>query len=273
VIFRTHTPGPPLSDFVDVMWVTEGFTASHTLERVLPNGAMSVIINLQEDRTRVYDSNDHRKCEGFSGSVVCGASSRFVIIDTAETQSTAGIAFRAGGALPFLRLPAGELQEIHVSLDALWGAEAGYLREQLLEAATAEEKFCVLERALLRRIVRPLERHPAVRFAVSNFERRPDRAISIVLDQIGLSQRRFIQVFADEVGLTPKLFCRVQRFQRALRRIADGRPVDWVHIALDCGYFDQAHFIHDFRAFSGINPTTYVANRTQFVNHVTVSTA
>jgi AraC-like DNA-binding protein len=67
------------------------------------------------------------------------------------------------------------------------------------------------------------------------------------------------------------LFCRVQRFQRVLRNLgslAAGSAIDWPQIALTCGYFDQAHFIHDFRSFSGINPTTYVANKTQFQNHV-----
>jgi AraC-like DNA-binding protein len=252
------------------MWVSEHLTAPHAFERVLPNGAMSLIVNLYEDRTRVYDSGDHGKFEGFAGCVVAGASSEFVIIDTAELRATAGVAFKAGGVSPFIGLPAGELGETHVSLDTLWRAEAGYLREQLLEAPTPDAKFRVLESALLNRMVDTAETHPAVRFAVSNFERRPGRATSAVTSQIGLSERRFLQVFTQQVGLTPKLYCRVQRFQQVLQRIADGGPLEWTQVALDCGYYDQAHFIHDFRAFSGINPTSYLANRTQFVNHVTV---
>ena len=94
------------------------------------------------------------------------------------------------------------------------------------------------------------------------------RTIADVTGQIGLSAKRFIQVFAGEVGLTPKLFCRVRRFQRTLRAMGQGRPVEWATLAADCGYFDQAHFIHDFRAFSGINPSTYIAQRTEHLNHV-----
>jgi transcriptional regulator GlxA family with amidase domain len=107
-----------------------------------------------------------------------------------------------------------------------------------------------------------------VQFAVGNFRRLPNRAVSSVTDQIGLSERRFIRLFAEQVGLTPKLFCRVQRFQKVLRHIARSSSIDWTEIALSCGYFDQAHFIHDFRAFSGINPSLYVTNKTQFQNHV-----
>jgi AraC-like DNA-binding protein len=268
MIFRTHVLAPPLSDFVDLMWFSEGYEAPHALERVLPTGDMSLIVNLHEDRTRVYDPEDTRKCKTMSGSIVVGAYSRFSVIDTEEQRATFGVVFKPGGAFPFFKPPAGELQNSDVSLDTFWGADGRNLRERLLEAKTPEAKFAVGERALLQRIVRPLERHAAVRFAVDHFRKRPQRMISVVTGQIGLSERRFIQVFAEQVGLTPKLFCRVQRFQSVLRQISRCPDIDWAQVALGCGYFDQAHFIHDFRAFSGINPSTYVANKTQFQNHV-----
>jgi AraC-like DNA-binding protein len=73
----------------------------------------------------------------------------------------------------------------------------------------------------------------------------------------GLSHTRFIQLFREHVGLTPKLFCRVRRFRMALDRIQNGMPVNWAALATDCGYYDQAHLIHDFRAFAGLTPAQY----------------
>lgn len=90
------------------------------------------------------------------------------------------------------------------------------------------------------------------------------RTIGGVTGQIALSQKRFIQVFHEEVGMTPKLFCRVRRF----RRIHRAGRVDWAQTALDCGYYDQAHFINDFRAFSGLSPTAYLDQRSDQPNHV-----
>jgi AraC-like DNA-binding protein len=89
-----------------------------------------------------------------------------------------------------------------------------------------------------------------------------------VTNAVGLSQGRFIDRFRDEVGLTPKLFCRVRRFQEVVRRVHRAREVDWTDVALSCGYFDQAHFINDFRAFSGLSPTTYMAWKGDHQNHV-----
>jgi AraC-like DNA-binding protein len=153
----------------------------------------------------------------------------------------------------------------------LWGHEAGLLRERLLEAQTPENKLHVLEECLLEQACRPLERHRAVDCALGLFRNiHTAPAMADVSNEIGISSRRFIQLFSSEVGLTPKLFCRVRRFQQVLQIIHRGDDCDWADVAAGCGYFDQAHFIHDFKEFSGINPTTYLAQKTEHLNHVPI---
>jgi transcriptional regulator GlxA family with amidase domain len=126
-----------------------------------------------------------------------------------------------------------------------------------------------MEEALLAQLRWSSARHPAVAFALDAIQRAPHVAtIGQLTARIGLSRRRFIERFAAEVGLTPKVFCRVQRFQRALALIERGRDVDWIEVALAGGYYDQAHFIHDFRAFASVNPTTYVRARGTARNHI-----
>ena len=75
--------------------------------------------------------------------------------------------------------------------------------------------------------------------------------IGDVTDAIALSPKRFIERFKAEVGVTPKRYCRLLRFQRAVAGAHRGGAIDWAGLALSCGYFDQAHFIHDFRASPG----------------------
>jgi methylphosphotriester-DNA--protein-cysteine methyltransferase len=88
------------------------------------------------------------------------------------------------------------------------------------------------------------------------------------MDRIGFSQRRFIELFRDQIGLTPKAFCRVRRFQRILQAVHRRSEVDWAQVALDGGYYDQSHLIHDFRGFSGLTPATYLAAAAEHLNHV-----
>ena len=267
--YWSHTPVAPLWRYVASLWLSEGHTQPHAKERVLPSGEMQLVINLQEDRLRVYDREDTDRCQAFRGALVTGARSEYTVIDTAEQAYIMGVQFRPGGAFPFFGLPAGELGNTQAPLDALWASDANDLRCQLLEAATHQQRFQILERRLLRELARGQEPNRAVGYALRQFASRPQAtSIAAVTEQVGLSPKRFIEAFRDEVGLTPKVFCRIRRFQQALAQIQHRGKVDWAGVALDAGYFDQAHFIHDFRAFSGINPSAYVARRSSYQNHV-----
>ena len=267
--YCSYIPRPPLSDFVNLFWLYEGNDPPHSKERLLPTGTMELVIDLREEELRVYDEQNHGQFQSFRTALVCGAHSEPFVIDTASQARVMGVHFKPGGAFPFLRLPATELHNAHVSLEVLWGMKAAELRDRLLEAGTPEMQFRILEEALLAYATWPLTRHPAVAFALEEFQSaRHTNKISEVSTRTGLSQRRFIRVFGEEVGLTPKRFCRVRRFQEVLRLINKEQRVEWGEIALGCGYFDQAHFIHDFQAFSGLSPTAYLARCTEHFNHV-----
>jgi AraC-like DNA-binding protein len=250
-----YIPQPPLSEYVDVIWIYEGYSQPHAQERLLPTGAMDLVISLDED-DRI-------------GSAVSGARSEFAVLDTSRPFGIIGAHFKPGGGFPFFGTPAGELQNLGVPLDAVWGHDAIEVRDQMLEAKTAESRFCILEKALLAKAAGRLSHHPAVRYALGEFDRSSCCSVAEVTGRIGLSPRRFIEVFRNEVGLAPKVFCRIRRFQEVLKAIEDSTNVDWTEVALSCGYFDQAHFIHDFHAFSGINPSTYLRQRTSR-NHVRI---
>jgi AraC-like DNA-binding protein len=62
----------------------------------------------------------------------------------------------------------------------------------------------------------------------------------------------------------------VRRFQQVLELMRDEATPNWARLAPECGYFDQSHFIHDFRNFSGLTPTEYLRQRSERVlqNHV-----
>ena len=271
MISRTYVPQPPLSDFIELFWYQEGYAPGHAKERALPEGTVELIVNLREDVLPVFERQEPTRFRLARGSLLYGAHSEFFVIDTSIQASILGVHFKPGGVFPFLNMPADELHNAVVPLDALWGVEADHLREQLLEANTLENRFHLLEQFLIARAVRPLGRHPAVALAVKALQNASQpRPVEEVTAQIGLSQRRFSQVFREAVGLTPKLFHRVQRFQAVVRQIGSRQTVDWADVALNCGYYDQAHFIHDFRDFSGLNPTNYLTQRIERLNHVPI---
>lgn len=255
MLHRAVVPPPPLSDSVSLLWMYEGYVLPHPRERLLPTGTVELVIDLRE------------QTDG-GGAVVCGPHSQSFEIDTATENAVLGVHFKPGGAFSFLGLPLSELQNLQVALTDLWGAEAADLRDRLLEAGSTELRFRLLAHHLLERAVHPLARHPAVACAMRELDGPRARNVAQVSSDVGLSQRRFIELFRREVGLTPKLFSRVRRFQEVVRSV-HGRPeVDWARVALSCGYFDQAHFIHDFKSFSGLTPSSYLALASEHMNHI-----
>jgi AraC-like DNA-binding protein len=269
MIYHHRIPRPPLDACIESIWLYEIEPRPHALERILPTGAAQLIVNLKEDQTRVYRPQFGNRCDRTSGMVLAGVQSRYSVIDTAEQEHVLGVAFRPGGTMPFMRVPADETRDAGIPLDVLWGPRrASDLRERLLEARNPGAKLEAMENALAE-MWRPSGLHPSIAFALDVFGQRSHAtSVTAVTDAIGLSAKRFIERFKAEVGLTPKRYCRILRFQRSLRRAHKGQHVDWTRVALDCGYFDQAHFIHDFRSFAGITPTGYQAARTEFRNHV-----
>jgi AraC-like DNA-binding protein len=247
--FHQFTPGPPLSEFVDSLWISEGHVQPHARERLLPTGTMELVFTADAD--------------GRVASWVVGARSECLVLDTSRPFDVIAVHFRPGGGFPFFGVPSCELRDRSVTLDLVWGASAANVRDRLRESETPEQRFRILEQTLLDRARGRFDRHPGVHYALALFDRSNGaRPVGDVVQRIGISPRRFVDVFRSEVGLSPKLFCRIRRFNEALRRIEQLTDVDWVDVALSCGYFDQAHFNHDFRAFSGLTPSSYLRHRT-----------
>jgi AraC-like DNA-binding protein len=258
-----RTPSPPLDAFIERIWYCSA-SPSHTRERVLPGGHVDLVVNLAEDAIRAYDLEDPESVSAHSGAIVRGTSTRSILTDPRQRASLLGVHFRPGGAFPFLGISPAEIVDSHVPLGDLWGSGGRSLREQLLEAGSPNEQFRIVEAALLRQLQRARPCHPAARAAVAAFRAGGDDVrVAEVATAVGLSHRRFIEVFEKEVGLTPKLYARLQRFHRAKARIATLEvPPSWAAFALECGYFDQSHMIRDFVGFSGISPTSYLRGRT-----------
>jgi AraC-like DNA-binding protein len=265
-VFNFYKPKPPLSKFVDSFWLYEGRGIEHQTERILPTGTLELAINLRQNELRFYDPErpDNRSC--LSGSVVSGAHGSGFAPESAEEVIIIGVHFKPGGAFPFLGVPAGDLADTHVDLETLWGTSAGQLRDRLCEAKPSAERFQLLHEALLRRLCHGVEQHYAVSAALEMFgKNQAGPRVREAAKYLGLSQRRFIQVFKAEVGMTPKLFSRIQRFQQTRTFIQKNLPPNWTTLALDRGYFDQSHFIREFLEFSGLSPTDYINRHKRFI--------
>jgi AraC-like DNA-binding protein len=254
-----------LGQHVEWLWYYDELQADHDREHVLPDGAFDLIINLEDRPRKLFDRENAGRFNSFKRGWLSGGHAEFLIIDVLAGSTMIGAHFKPGGAARFLGLPAGELGRQVVEVDAVWGASIWEWRDRLLEAAGPQAKFGVFEQMLLHRLSTAGAKaggNRGVTWAIGQFMREPHlQNIAAVSHNLGVSHKQFIEQFRREVGLTPKLFCRIRRFQEVLGRIHSQKAVHWADVACSCGYFDQAHFVNDFLAFAGLNPTAYLDRR------------
>jgi AraC-like DNA-binding protein len=260
---------------VDCIWCSEGFDGEHERERLLPNGESCIVFDLRDQPVRIYDANaiddagNAGKFITYAPAIFCGSRTDCFVIETSRQERVIGIQFRPGGAFPFLAMPASEVANATYSLDDVWPGQAESIRDALMNAVGVAAMFAILERALLARLRRSSPLHPAVVFAVGRLAKRGEgMRVRDVAEQVGFSSRHFMELFREQTGLTPKAFQRVRRFQQVLHLLHLDSEPNWASVALRCGYYDQAHFIHDFREFSGMTPGEYAAVATPHLNHV-----
>lgn len=165
--------------------------------------------------------------------------------------------FTPVGAACLVTEPLEEFANGTASLRSLAGESGDIERveEQLNEAPNHARRVALLEAFLLARAARS-EPDPLVAAAVEWIECAPlETRIAALTKHIGLSQSALERRFRRAVGVTPRKFASLVRLQRVLRLHEPGMRL--TRLAASAGYFDQSHFIHEFRRFSGVTPSAY----------------
>lgn len=197
-----------------------------------------------------------------SGGFVVGLQDRHCITETRGESRGIMVSFSLIGARRFFGLPMEQLAGQLVGLDELLGDAAHDLSARLQEAPDWETRFRMVDDLVLRRVLRGPTLPDWVVAAWRRIE-HSDGAIDIatLVAESGLSRKQVAAAFREHFGMLPKRLARLVRFQRVLERLRSGRFDSWASVAVASGYYDQAHFIQDFRSFSGATPGEYLRRR------------
>lgn len=263
-----RAPGRSLAPFVTAIGYYRGRFA-HARERSLATGGTQLLVNLAADEMWWHPAGEPAPLTT-RGAAWQGPDTRPAVIDPADQREIIWVKFRPGGAYPFLAAPASAVRDQLVSLDELWGRDGATLRDRLLSAGPPARQVRAIEAVLVARAAGSAAPDPAVAVAAAALDQ--GATVADVGDRLGWTRRRLARRFEERVGLTPKRFARVRRFQRLLGAVAAGdrygRAPDWARLAREHGYHDQAHMIHEFRAFAGLSPTAYRPRSAAAQNHV-----
>lgn len=231
--------------------------ADSVLERVLPDGAVRLVFNL----AHAPSTDGHLA----PAAGVLGASAAPALVQLRGAMHGLTVTLRPGAAAALLGAPAGEVAERVLPLDALWGAAAVQrLLEGLAEARDDVARVALLQQALANRLRDTDASAPAVAAAAvalinNSSGRRPLREVAAA---VGVGERRLQQVFHAHVGLTPRAAGRLARLHALLRALRTRPALPWAHLAVDAGFYDQAHLANEFRALCGLTPSEFLVRTT-----------
>jgi AraC-like DNA-binding protein len=169
-----------------------------------------------------------------------------------------GVKFRPGAFRPYFGRSVACLRDRSVPIDEIFGAEGIALARQVADLRGAAEKAAAVERFLNDRMTADdpnVERVGEIVDAIG--EDREIVSVEQVAERWRLGKRALQQLFHAYVGVGPKWVINRYRLHEALERLHEGAPISFSELAVELGYFDQAHFIRDFRKLVGCSPTAY----------------
>ena len=233
------------------VWDDEA-VAERPVERIVPDGCPELILHLGDPFARRDEQGGWLKQPR---AFVAGTLTRPWGLRPGERPKTLGVRFRPGAARCVLGAPLDEIADRETALEDLWGAGGTELLEAAGGAPDLDDALRAAESWTERRLSRRPGRQPEVRPAVDLIlASRGRMRIADAARGLGWSRRRLERAFLRDVGVSPKRFARIVRLNAVLASLGGGEKESAVEMALEAGYFDQAHLLKDFRALAGATP-------------------
>lgn len=251
--FQLRDPAPELRSHIRSYWLIEhDYYADFSPEEFMhPEGGFGLVFNWGD---ALY----------FDGEAITEP----YFLDGANTQSrrlvfqkqvrSLGIRFFTGGAYPFFGIPLHELRDEMILLDDFWG-EIEFLYEQLGEAESFDIQAKMLDHWLIKRLVDAPEERPIVRASLQLLHAQ--MPIPSIAEQLAISQRQLERLYRLQIGISPKQYTRLQRVNHARGLLKQLKDESLATVSADLGYYDQAHFIRDFKGIVGMTPLRYLQRR------------
>lgn len=270
--FHFHIPAFPVNQWVEsFIWYAD-FSPEFGIERLLPDGATHLLIELQDKDYYIFENESLAKQQRCLRAWVSGMHNRLITISSLPNASMLVVRFRPGGSFPIFQIPVDALANTVVDAEQIFGAEIHDLRERMQEAHGPHAIIEAAGKWLMRRAANLSDPAIAVSQKIAELiHQNPTLGkLSEIEESSGYSQKQFIHLFKKHVGMSPKQYQRVARFNHVLQEIEQQQSVNWTTLSLDTGFYDQSHFNHEFKQFSGLNPSQYLMERGEYLNYIPV---
>jgi AraC-like DNA-binding protein len=259
--FRQFLPSDILKPYIKCFYIFESEADIEFEDTVFPSGNMEVIFNLGEG---TWESSFENKFFRTPQIELWGQITKPLAIRSKGRHTMLGIKFLTHSAAYFFNEEIGVFNNRVSDLCDIIGSPVKILYSELLEITETNRRIALIENFLSKRLTttgRKSFRIDKVANILTSINKNPtETCINTIASKHGITPRYLHKLIYQHTGLSPKAFNKINRFQRSLRLIAkNDQP--FTSIAYDCGYFDQSHFIRDFKSFTSVTPSAYLENK------------
>lgn len=249
-------PSQHMKAFVKCYFLFESDAQTEFEDTVFPGGHMEIIFNLGDS---IWQSACADKFQTTPKIELWGQLTSALKVRTKGRNAMLGIRFQAHAASLILREDVLAFNDKISSLEDVLGNSVKQIHQQLLETSSTRERIELLEEFLIARLtLNKISDNKANRLLnqivadSANFS----GSVETLASRYAITPRYLQKLFLRYTGLTPKLYSQIHRFQQSLKHLSDDNT-SLTSVAYNCGYFDQSHFIREFKSFTGITPSAY----------------
>jgi AraC-like DNA-binding protein len=269
MFYREFTVQPLLRDYIQCIWVMQaerGVFASPDL--LVPDGNIEVMLNYGDPVTRYLP--DGQTTQNKTGSELIGQRCGWYRHSTEGEVNLISISFKPGGLSPFVPFAVADLTAHALPFSSLPGNLFTEMEERVYEESLLEKRISIIQEMLVKQLLKNATKSNNVSefitrlYAINEFP-----SIAGFLQYYTINRRKLERDFDHHVGVSPKFLQRVLRFRRTITSFYKPGNRNLTALAYDCGYFDQAHFINDFKEFTGLSPRKFFNSTCTFGELVT----
>lgn len=255
--YKYIKPTPAISKYVNFYWIYESAAGNsgHRV-KVIPDGSMQMIFHYCE-RTTQIKANMEKYLQPHG--MICGKNTVFSEVVAGGATGLIAVYFKPFGARDFFNLPMNEITGQSLAPEKLLGKEGRLLEEKILNASSDENRINFIEKFLKKRFyIKNTYDFDIVEECVNRIRNNKAlNAVNGVAKDLYLSGRQLERKFSSIVGLTPKMFIRVSRLNRCIDLSSSQKNKNLTELAYASRYYDQSHFINDFKSLTGLTPKNY----------------
>jgi len=262
---KEFKPSDQLNQFIELFW--EGNFNVNSLgllnQDVVPNGFVEIIIHLSDLHCDLVNRDSWSQSPDYT---IIGMYTRPYQVKFRDTVHVFGMRFKPEGFYNIFGMPASEIKEGFEDMSDIAGKEFRDFCHRLKELSTNKKRIDFAEDFLYKSYLRNNFNFSYVNRA-AEIIRQKSGFINIddLSDQAFISKRQLEREFKSKIGVSPKFYMRLSRLNKVYRLLNEGRELDFTTVSYECEYSDQAHFIRDFKNFTGISPRVFVKDRGQYL--------